>query len=614
MKTWVERVRADGNASSFIAPIFLRSRKTMNSTFARILMPVVGWVVLVAMPCRAQQSDPAKLLQAASTGSGSARYAAIDDLGETHRDASQVVPQLRKLLADSDAQIRWRSARALGDYGDLARSAAPELRSLLTNSDPIVQYHAAAALGKIGDRSDGTTRALVTAATSKDARVARTAIAALRNLKPGPQHVMAALGEVLKSDDDAVVLHALEAIVEHGAEAVPLLNEALKRPETTYLACTAIEQIGPDAAGTVPALTELLGTTRHSHLLIQTLLALASIGPAAESAAPKIVPLLEMPNDKTVPVAAAYALGSIGAKNADAALQRAMTKDNAFLQMIAAWSIAKLHPDDEPAQKAAIEKLTQGLKNSDAGIRTAAAKSLQMLKAPPAMVAPALIALVNDPDPETQENAISAVASLGESVVPRAVNALANPQLRGPAARVLARIGPKAAGAVQPLIAAAKDGDPQFRAEINFALAAIGAASAPASQMLAESVASDDPHIRESALYALREIGPGAKAASPALVKRMQTDDSFDAMAAAWALSTIAPDDSAIAPKVVAKLTSGLSSEDAQTRHESIAALAAWGPAAKSATEALTRILKDDGDAEVRAAATQTLARISQGR
>ena len=56
---------------------------------------------------------------------------------------------------------------------------------------------------------------------------------------------MAALGEVLKSDDDAVVLHALEAIVEHGAEAVPLLNEALKRPETTYLACTAIEQMAP---------------------------------------------------------------------------------------------------------------------------------------------------------------------------------------------------------------------------------------------------------------------------------------------------------------------------------------------------------------------------------
>jgi HEAT repeat protein len=222
--------------------------------------------------------------------------------------------------------------------------------------------------------------------------------------------------------------------------------------------------------------------------------------------------------------------------------------------------------------------------------------------------------LVNDPDPDVQENVINAVASLGESVVPRAVGALQNPQLRGPAARVLARLGPKAAGAVQPLIDAAKDGDPQFRAEVNFALAAIGPAAAPATGMLAEAITNDDQHIRESALYALREIGPGAKAASAALVKRMQADNSFDAMAAAWALSRIAPNDSAIAPQAVAKLTSGLSSADAQTRHESADALAAWGAAAKSAVQALARTSKEDGDAEVRAAAAATLARISQGR
>ena len=155
---------------------------------------------------------------------------------------------------------------------------------------------------------------------------------------------------------------------------------------------------------------------------------------------------------------------------------------------------------------------------------------------------------------------------------------------------------------------------PSFARKSTSHLAAIGPAAAPASGMLGESIASDDPHIRESALYALREIGPGAKAASGALVKRMQADNSFDAMAAAWALSRIAPNDAAIAPQAVAKLTSGLSSADAQTRHESAQALAAWGPAAKSAAQALARVSKEDGDAEVRAAAAATLARISQGR
>ena len=88
----------------------------------------------------------------------------------------------------------------------------------------------------------------------------------------------------------------------------------------------------------------LLGDTKHSHLLIQTLLALASIGPAAESAAPQIKPLLESPNDATIPVAAAYALGSIGANNADAELRRALEKDDLLLQMIAAWRLQSCIP------------------------------------------------------------------------------------------------------------------------------------------------------------------------------------------------------------------------------------------------------------------------------
>ncbi len=102
--------------------------------------------------------------------------------------------------------------------------------------------------------------------------------------------------------------------MQERGKAVPLLKDALKQPETAYLACTAIEQIGPPAADTVPELTELLGKTKHSQLLIQTLLALASIGPAAEPAESAIVPLLNTSTDQTVPVAAAYALGSIGAQ------------------------------------------------------------------------------------------------------------------------------------------------------------------------------------------------------------------------------------------------------------------------------------------------------------
>lgn len=578
---------------------------------------VMGLLLVLAARGRAQSPDTAApditaLLKQATQASGSEQYGAIDDLGEHHTSDALVVPKLRGLLASKDPQVRWRAARALADYSTLAKSAAGDLQKLLADSDPVVQYHAAVALGRIGDTSDATIDALVKLATGKDARVARAAIAALRVLQPGPQRVMAVLEKTLSSDDQAVVLHAMEAIIERGKDAVPLLVEALKRPQTAYVACAAIEHIGPDAAATVPALAELLGKTKHSKLQIQALLALASIGPAADTAVPRIVPLLAAKDDATVPVAAAYALGSIGAgdANTQVALRQAMDRDNAFLQMIAAWALAKLNPGDEAAVKLAVEKLADGLKSGDPALRTAAAKGLHLLQAPPALVAPHMVAIVNDPDPDVRANAINAIASLGEAVVPRVVNALQNPELRGPAVQVLTRLGPKAAAAVQPLIDAAMNPDPELRTEIHFALAAIGSAAAPATGMLAEAISSENQGVRESALYALKQIGPSAEAARDALVKRMKADDSFDALASAWALARIAPADATIAEAAVPKLIGGLSSTDDPSRLESAEALAAFGPAAAPAVAELERVSQKDTVAEVRAAAKAALARI----
>ena len=337
---------------------------------------------LAIKPDIALCAETTAVLKTAVSGAPDARYAAIDDLGELHESAESVVPALANLLKDKDPKVRWHSARSLGDYGPLAKPAVGELRALLSDKDRVVQHHAALALGKIGDRSDETIDALVKTVTVPDERVARAAITALRHLDPDPKRVIAALDQLLSSEDQVIVVHALEAVVERGAKAVPVLNEALKRPKTAYLACAAIEQIGPDAAGTVPALTKLLGDTKHSNLLIQSLLALASIGPAAQPASPKIISLLEHPTDATVPVAAAYALGSIGAVDADKALRKAVSSKNALLQMVASWSLAKIHPDDAQLKQHANEKLQAGLKSKDPAIHAAAEKGLALLEPP----------------------------------------------------------------------------------------------------------------------------------------------------------------------------------------------------------------------------------------
>jgi HEAT repeat protein len=342
--------------------------------------------VLVTASCtsHSENADVAALVKTATTGSGPEQYAAIDHLGDRQDETTAVVPVLHKLLEDKDPQVRWHSERSLGDFGDQAQEAVPDLLKDIKDEDPVVEYHAAIALGKVGDKSDATIDALATAVTNKNPQVARAAIAALRHLRPGPQRMSAAMEKALEANDTAEVVYALDALVEFGKEAVPLLNELLKRPRTSYIACAAIEQIGPDAKDTVPGLIDLLSESKNSQLQIQALLSLARIGPAAEPAVATILSVAAKSQDATVPVAAAFALGSIGTKDkdADAKLREALSKDNAFLQMVAAWALAKIHPDDAALKQQAMDKLTAGSKSDDEAIRSAADKGLKSL-APP---------------------------------------------------------------------------------------------------------------------------------------------------------------------------------------------------------------------------------------
>ena len=86
------------------------------------------------------QADLATL-ETAVNGSGKEQLKAIDELGERHEAAKTAVPKLRQLLKSDDDKVRWRAARALGDFGSLAHDAAGDLRMLLKDKDPIVEYH-----------------------------------------------------------------------------------------------------------------------------------------------------------------------------------------------------------------------------------------------------------------------------------------------------------------------------------------------------------------------------------------------------------------------------------------------------------------------------------------
>jgi hypothetical protein len=109
------------------------------------------------------------------------------------------------------------------------------------------------------------------------------------------------------------------------------------------------------------------------------------------------------------------------------------------------------------------------------------------------------MAVANESDPNAATNVVNALASLGEKIVPKASEALQKPDMRELAVKVLTRLGPKAAGAVGPLVDAIRSATPEFRTEIQFALGSIGPAAAPATSMLAEALGSPEDGVRESA-------------------------------------------------------------------------------------------------------------------
>lgn len=526
--------------------------------------------------------------------------------------AAEDAAALTKALNGKSAAERAKAAADLADLGPKAKVAVPQLIESLKDSDVEVRGQAAYALGQIGDQRPAVVDALFAAAADKEPLVRRAAIRALRSLKLPRDLVMPKMVTALKSAAPADAAAILSTIAEAGDQAVPFLIECLDNKDARYWACLALADIGPAAKKAVPQLTRLQASD-EPQLRLQSLVALGQIGPHAKSAVPAIAKSLQSDKVEGVRYAAAFALGQIGAgdKQSRAALTKATESDDAFLQVVSAWALARVAKDDKKLQDKLSTLILDALGSDKVAVRRAAARALAEINPPPEVAAPRLIKAIHDGDPSVIGNAIDALASLGTQIVPRiADNALKNKELRLYATRVLARIGPDAKEAAPALAEALADAQGDFRREAQFVLGMFGSAAAPAVPELIKSLTSDDEQIRNSAVYALGKIGPAAKAASPELRSLLSADDDFVRFAATWALVRIDPKDSKLMAAAVPALIKGLSDERPLVRAESATTLGDLGPAAKSA---LPELKKAAGDSEqsVSTAAKQAIDKIS---
>ena len=591
---------------------------------ARLLVSFALLFGLSNVPLSAQGSSAAGNAEVAelikkvvNSDDVAARIAAIDRLAELGSQASAAVPALSKVASlGQDAESRWRAARALAAVGPKAGPAVGALLQALNDQDPLVRAYAAHAMGNIApgiaaDKKDAVVKALVKLAVDPNKLVRREVREALLTIGAPSSITIPLLIKVLEEAKPEAVVMALETLSQEGKKAVPSLCKALDHEKACYWACLVIEQIGPEAAEAVPHLMNCL-ERKEPEVRLEALLALAAIGEAAKPAASKVIELLESDPQLGVRYAAAHAAGKIGDRRAIPVLEEAAQSQDAFLRLTAMWSLIRLQPDNRQLLEQAVKVFADGLRSKDKRLRAAAANALANTEIPPELAsAPLLENLITELDQETIGMVVSALVRRGEAAVPRVIRALQNPLRRPYALQILARLGPKAAKAVDPLVELLKSpASLPIKRETMFALGNIGPAAEKAVPVLIQSLKDGPDELRNAACYALGRIGPAAEKATPQLLDMVESGDDFAKKAGLWALVRIHPKNEKVIKYALPYLIDALQDKRPHVRAGMAGALGDIGPMAKSAATQLQKLAAGDPDQQVRDVATQALVKI----
>jgi HEAT repeat protein len=316
--------------------------------------------------------------------------------------------------------------------------------------------HAATVLGEIGKDTPQAVTPLLKALDDRDYIVRKNAARGLGIIGPAAGESVSKLCALLKGDESQQVRReaaaALGMIHARPEESIPALLQAFKDSDewARMRAISATGYFGPDGKDALPTLAALLEQPagQRTNAGVTALGAMQMIG---EPAKPYLLKAL---NNKVSRSLAVEGLGSMGAREA-------------------------------------IPEITKLLKDPDAGVRIAAARSLWKL-APKqaATVVPVLIEGVKDQK---------------------------HWAVRGRAIFALGEMGPAAKESVPALREGLKDKYEDIRALAATSLGNIGAAAKAAVPDLRAALKDEDGGVREKAAKALEKIDKAEAAAAPSL-------------------------------------------------------------------------------------------------
>jgi HEAT repeat protein len=311
------------------------------------------------------------------------------------------------------------AAFVLVRLGPNVRGLAPELTRMLEATGPDAWYRpiAATLLGRISSGARDAVPALARATRDEDLHLRFAAVRSLGQIGPAADRAAPELIKLIDEQGQPRRLRcraalALWQIRPNAPEVVPALAMVLRRgaAEHQEAALDAIQQLGPQAEGAVPVLSDMLEAgTLEGAAVTQVLRTLRQIGRNAQTASPAILPLLEH-DDWQVRLGAARALWEIDRHpSVVPALIKMLGEENVFAQEGVAEVLGEIGPAGQEAADALLPLVAEG---RPAHLRIAAAYALWETARHESAI-PVLVALLASEDPNTRDNAARTLARIG---------------------------------------------------------------------------------------------------------------------------------------------------------------------------------------------------------
>jgi len=209
--------------------------------------------------------------------------------------ARQVMAAYVPALHDADTDNRREACAMLGSLGPVAKPAVPALGAALDDPQETVRMHAVGALGEIGIPASVVIPTLAKALHDPSPVVRHRAVSQFAFSMPPIESVVPYLKELTEDKDQSVATLAKSALSSPhrlAKDRTAVYSTMLQMGNANEYALRQLAQLGPEAAGTVPAVIPVLKDNRPLHRYLAAE-ALGAIGPGARDAVPALTAVLQ---------------------------------------------------------------------------------------------------------------------------------------------------------------------------------------------------------------------------------------------------------------------------------------------------------------------------------